>query len=131
MFDVEKSRVDFAVRYGADAGLVSPKKKENIEALAFAQDYATQIIAEHDLGHGFDVAVEASGAEVCTQMAVCMLKNGGTCKLSHDWILCSTHFNDVLGIQAGLGRPLTSVPLFLLTARELNIKGRSTYAVLP
>ncbi|KAK6084683.1 d-xylulose reductase a [Seiridium cupressi] len=109
MFDVEQSRVDFAIKYGADVGIVSPKKEEGIEALAFAQDYAKQVIPEHELGSGLDVAVEASGAEVCTQMAVCMLKNGGTC------------------IQAGLGKPLSSVPLFLLTAKELNIKGTVRY----
>lgn len=83
MFDIEQSRVDFAVKYGADAGIVSPRKDEGVEALDFAQDYAKQVIKEHDLGSGFDVTVEASGAEVCTQMAVCMLKNGGTCKRFH------------------------------------------------
>jgi hypothetical protein len=34
------------------------------------------------------------------------------------------------GIQAGLGKPLTSVPLFLLTARELNIKGDNIFCHL-
>ena len=82
MFDIEQSRVDFAVKYGADAGIVSPKKEEGVEALAFAQEYAKQIIKEHDVGNGFDVTVEASGAEACSQMAICMLKNGGTCKLN-------------------------------------------------
>lgn len=82
MFDVEQSRADFAVKYGADAGIVSPKKDEGVEAFAFAQDYAKNMIAEHNLGNGFDVTVEASGAEVCAQMAVCMLKNGGTCELT-------------------------------------------------
>lgn len=31
----------------------------------------------------------------------------------------------IAGIQAGLGKPLTAVPLFLLTAKELTIKGKS------
>ncbi|KAH7014085.1 xylitol dehydrogenase [Microdochium trichocladiopsis] len=104
MFDVEQSRVDFAVKYGADAGLVPPAREQSKESLAFAQEYATKVIKEHGMSNGFDVTVEASGAEICAQMALCLLKNGGTC------------------IQAGLGKPLTSVPLFMLTARELTIK---------
>ncbi|KAI1865757.1 hypothetical protein JX265_008080 [Neoarthrinium moseri] len=109
VFDIEQSRVDFAVKYGADTGVVPPQKGQGIESLAFAQDYANQIVKQHDIGSGFDIAVEASGAEICSQMAICMLKNGGTC------------------IQAGLGKPLTSVPLFLLTAKELSIKGIVRY----
>ncbi|KAI0470085.1 xylitol dehydrogenase [Xylariaceae sp. FL0804] len=109
VFDIEQSRVDFAVKYGADVGIVPPKKGEEVESLAFAQDYAAEVVREHKLGNGFDVTVDASGAEVCSQMAICMLKNGGTC------------------VQAGLGKPLTSVPLFLLTAKELNIKGIVRY----
>lgn len=103
MFDIESSRTKFAESYGADAAIVTPKPEG--DALEFAQNYAKKVIADYDLGQGFDVTVEASGAETCAQMAICMLKAGGTC------------------IQAGLGRPLTSVPLFLLTAKELTIKG--------
>jgi D-xylulose reductase len=82
MFDVEQSRVDFAIKYGADVGIVPPKKEESVESLAYAQDYASKIIKEHGLGNGFDVSVEASGAEICAQMAICVLKNGGTCELT-------------------------------------------------
>ncbi|CAG9951295.1 unnamed protein product [Clonostachys rosea f. rosea IK726] len=109
MFDIEQSRVDFAVKYGADAGIVPPRREESVEPLSFAQDYSARLIKELGLGSGFDVSVEASGAEVCAQMAICLLKNGGTC------------------IQAGLGKSLTSIPLFLLTAKELNLKGTVRY----
>jgi D-xylulose reductase len=80
MFDIEQPRVDFAVKYGADAGIVPPRNEQGVEALAFAQDYAKQVIKEYEIGSGFDVTVEASGAEACAQMAICMLKNGGTCE---------------------------------------------------
>ena len=99
MFDVEKTRTDFAVQYGAHAGIIPPRREEGQDPLEFAQEYAKQIIAESDVGSGFDITgrrsraasiwstvalirhpVEASGAEVCAQMAICMLKNGGTCK---------------------------------------------------
>ncbi|KAF9881499.1 xylitol dehydrogenase [Colletotrichum karsti] len=110
MFDIEKSRTRFAESYGAHVGLVTPKHEDpSKDTLSFAQAYAKEIIANHDLGHGFDVSIEASGAEVCATMAVCMLKAGGTC------------------IQAGLGKPMASVPLFLITANELNVKGTVRY----
>lgn len=106
MFDIEKSRTEFAEKYGATVGIVPPKTTDaSKDALAFAQEYAKEISSKYDLGNGFDVTVEASGAEACVQMAVAMLKSGGTM------------------IQAGLGKPLTAVPLFLVTAKELNIKG--------
>jgi D-xylulose reductase len=104
-FDVEQSRVDFATSYCADVGIVSPMNTASVEPLAFATDFMTKTIKEQNLGSGVDLVIEASGAEVCTQMAVVLAKSGGTI------------------IQAGLGRPLSSVPLFLFTAKELNMKG--------
>lgn len=73
-------------------------------------------------------------------MAVCMLKAGGTCKprppptvnlgesilAAEKKIVSQNGLTDpvrILGIQAGLGKPLTAVPLYLLTAKGLNIKG--------
>ncbi|KAF0330009.1 alcohol dehydrogenase GroES-like domain-containing protein [Colletotrichum asianum] len=110
MFDIESSRTQFAETYGATVGIVPPKNEDpSIDSLSFYHQYAKQLNSEHDLGNGFDVTVEASGAEACIQMAVVMLKSGGTC------------------IQAGLGKPLTSVPLFLVTAKELNIRGTVRY----
>ncbi|KAL4759036.1 chaperonin 10-like protein [Aspergillus foveolatus] len=89
VFDIEQSRLDFALSYGADIGVLSPKISET----------------EHNLSHGVDISVEASGAESSAQMALTILKPGRTC------------------IQAGLGKRLTNVPLFLLTANELTLKG--------
>lgn len=106
MFDIESSRTEFAEKYGATVGIVPPRNTDaSKDSLTFAQEYAKEINSKYDLGNGFDITVEASGAEVCVQMAIAMLKGGGTM------------------IQAGLGKPLTAVPLFLVTAKELNIKG--------
>lgn len=55
MFDVEKTRTEFAVKYGADVGIVPPKREEDKDPLEFAQEYAKQIIAEQDVGTGFDI----------------------------------------------------------------------------
>ncbi|KAI9148823.1 2-keto-3-deoxy-L-rhamnonate aldolase [Paramyrothecium foliicola] len=108
VFDIEQSRVDFAVSYGAHTGIVPPKCPSGTDPLDFASGYAKDILAEHQLGNGFDVTIEASGAEICTQMAICMLKNGGAC------------------VQAGLTKSLASVPLFMVTANELSITGKLT-----
>ncbi|KAF4877880.1 D-xylulose reductase A [Colletotrichum siamense] len=110
MFDIESSRTQFAETYGATVGIVPPKNEDpSVDSLSFYQQYAKDLNYQYDLGNGFDVTVEASGAEACIQMAVAMLKSGGTC------------------IQAGLGKPLTPVPLFLVTAKELDIKGTVRY----
>lgn len=80
MFDIEESRTKFAQSYGADAGIVMARNNvPSKDSLTFSQEYAKEIITNYDIGSGFDVAVEASGAEICAQMAVCMLKQGGTC----------------------------------------------------
>ncbi|KAI8251649.1 hypothetical protein K4K58_008438 [Colletotrichum sp. SAR11_239] len=110
MFDIESSRTQFAETYGATVGIVPPKNEDlSVDSLCFYQQYAKELNSKHELGNGFDVTVEASGAESCIQMAIAMLKSGGTC------------------IQAGLGKPLTSVPLFLVTAKEINIRGTVRY----
>jgi D-xylulose reductase len=64
-----------------------------------------KVIQNHKLDHGFDIFIKTSGAECYAQMAITILKAGGTC------------------IRTGLGKQLIAVPLFLLTAKELNIKG--------
>ncbi|KAH9233217.1 hypothetical protein K456DRAFT_1750522 [Colletotrichum gloeosporioides 23] len=103
MFDNEESRTRFAESYGADVGIVTPRNSDpSQDVLFFSQHYAKEVITKYGLGYGFDVAIEASGAEICATMAICMLKAGGTC------------------IQAGLGRPMASLPLFLITANELD-----------
>lgn len=83
MFDIEEGRVEFARSYGADVGIVAPTSftpTEDKTSFDLVQDYARKVIADYGLAYGFDIAVEASGAEICAQMAVCVLKAGGTCE---------------------------------------------------
>ena len=81
-FDIEQSRVDFAVKYNADIGVVCPFNTDKVEPLTFATDFMNKIIAEHGLGSGVDLTIEATGAEACVQMAVVLTKSGGTCEFS-------------------------------------------------
>ncbi|KAF7552892.1 hypothetical protein G7046_g7271 [Stylonectria norvegica] len=129
VFDIEESRTQFAQSYGADVAIVTPKNTDpSKDSLTFSQEYAKEIIAKHDIGSGFDIAVEASGAEICAQMALCMLKSGGTCKSEESPdIHPAGRLPRIAGIQAGLGKQLTSVPLFLVTAKDLIIKGTVRY----
>ncbi|PVH74794.1 xylitol dehydrogenase [Cadophora sp. DSE1049] len=108
-FDVEQSRVDFAVKYGADVGILSPMNTSGTEPLEFASSFVKEVVAKHKLGSGVDLTIEASGAEACVQMGVHITKPGG------------------MLIQAGLGKPLMAVPLSLLTAKELTMKGTVRY----
>jgi len=79
-FDIEQSRVDFAVKYNADIGIICPFNTEKVEPLKFATDFMDSIIEKHSLGSGVDLTIEATGAEACVQMAVVLTKSGGTCK---------------------------------------------------
>lgn len=81
-FDVEESRVDFAVKYGADVGVLSPINTTGIEPMEFASTFISDIAKKHNLGSGVDLTIEASGAEVCVQMGVHITKPGGMCKFS-------------------------------------------------
>ncbi|WYZ44994.1 hypothetical protein EsH8_VIII_000310 [Colletotrichum jinshuiense] len=85
MFDIEQSRTQFAKSYGADVAIVTARNNDpSKDILAFAKEYAKEIATEHNLGYGFDVAIEASGADVCATMAICMLKAGGTCTVRYN-----------------------------------------------
>lgn len=120
-FDIEASRVDFAANYAADIGVLCPKKSEDKPALDFATEFMEEIMKKHGLGSGVDLAIEASGSESCVQMGVILTKPGGTCKYRGlDWTENLLTFPD---IQAGLGKALSAVPLFLFTAKELTMKG--------
>jgi len=130
-FDVEQSRVDFATSYNADVGILSPFNTDGQEPLAFATDFMTKVIKEQGLGSGVDLVIEASGAEACTQMAVVLAKPGGTSTYFGDERVVRVFADFEVVIQAGLGRPLSSVPLFLFTAKELNMKGISTPPLPP
>jgi D-xylulose reductase len=80
-FDIQESRVDFAVQYGADVGVTTSRKKPSDDAWTYAKDCMSSVREKYQLEPGVDVTVEASGAEVCTQMALALLKPGGTCEL--------------------------------------------------
>jgi D-xylulose reductase len=80
-FDIEQSRIDFAVKHGADIGVLSAINTNSEEPLSFATTFINNIIKQENLGSGVDLSIEASGAEACVHMGVVITKPGGTCKV--------------------------------------------------
>lgn len=107
VFDIDQARIDFALKYAADVGIACELNTQGQEPLSFATEAVERVTKEHGLGAGVDVAIDASGSENGIQMGVVMTKPSGTY------------------VQAGLSKPLTSVPMFLSTAKELTVKGWS------
>ena len=76
-FDIEQTRVHFAVKYNADIGILSPMNKAGVEPLKFVTDFMMTVKDEHGLGSGVELTIEASGAESCARMAVVVTKPRG------------------------------------------------------
>ncbi|KAF2767022.1 putative xylitol dehydrogenase [Teratosphaeria nubilosa] len=99
--DINEERVNFAKTYAASHAYVARKEP--------APESAQHIIESGDLGHGADVAIDASGAEPCIQTAIHVLRTGGTY------------------VQGGMGRPDITFPIGAMGAKELNVKGSFRY----
>lgn len=65
--DINEDRIKFAEKFAATASF-RPQKGES------APECGKRLIEECNLGDGADVAIDASGAEVCMQQAVYALR---------------------------------------------------------
>ncbi|TKA41577.1 putative D-xylulose reductase A [Friedmanniomyces endolithicus] len=100
--DINEERLKFAKSYAATDVVVSQRES--------ASDSAARIIKDCDLGHGADVAIDASGAEPCIQAGIHVLRTGGTY------------------VQAGMGKSDIMFPIGAMGAKELNVKGSFRYS---
>ncbi|GAA5842977.1 hypothetical protein JCM11251_007302 [Rhodosporidiobolus azoricus] len=112
--DIQEARLQFA----KDAGLVHdyflPPKPSDGEA---KEDYPRRQAKEMQERFGFtergpagvDYVFDCSGAEVCIQTAIYLLKHGGTL------------------VQIGHGKPNVTLPLDVYLTHELTIKGSFRY----
>ena len=74
-------RAEFARSYCADYAFVNPPKVAGEGSLTYSRRVATQILSEvPGLSRGFDLCIEASGAEECMQMGLILCRPGGCCK---------------------------------------------------
>lgn len=113
LVDISRKKLDFAQSLFFDRRVhfttVIPNSslpaEENAKAL-----YATQqgSLSEADVP-GFDVAIEATGAESCVQMAIYALRVGG----------CF--------VQTGLGNPNVNFPITVVSVNEITVKGCFRY----
>lgn len=79
-FDIEPARVEFAKSCCADEAYVVPKEYGGKDSFQFANEFVKTVLDEQNLPYGVDIAIDATGAEVCMQMAVFITKPHGTCK---------------------------------------------------
>lgn len=79
-FDIQESRVNFAKQCGADIGVVTSPNYSDTDPWVHSRDSMSSLKDKYNLGLGVDVVVEASGAEVCTHMALALLRPTGTCE---------------------------------------------------
>lgn len=95
--DINKSRLELAEKLGADKTyLINPK---NFDDMEFAQT------VKKDMGESPDVALECSGDEASTSMAILATKNGGRVAI------------------VGLGHLKIKVPLVYAAMREIDLIG--------
>lgn len=99
--DINEERLQFALKYAATD--VFSSRKES------AQDSASRMIGELGLGTGADVAIDASGAEICIQTSIHVLRTGGTY------------------VQAGMGKDEITWPIGAMGSKELTVRGSFRY----
>ncbi|CAK9786292.1 unnamed protein product [Cutaneotrichosporon oleaginosum] len=122
-------RVAFARKYAATHSAVNPEKDMMAETdgqrvavkgrgsklrlvgdeMAWLDNWVEEHLPKWGVQHGLDVVIDVTGAEPCMQLAVALLRPGGTL------------------ILAGMGRPLTRFPTLEVASKELNVIGSLRY----
>ena len=115
--DIQQERVRFATQHGfAHKGFTVPARRgENIdEKLQIAKDIAASVAKQSRNGTGsiagFDVVLECTGAEICTQAAIYATRPGGKV------------------VIVGMGNPIQTLPISAAALREVDILGTFRYA---
>lgn len=99
--DIQRARLEFARQFAATGTYESLRVP--------APENAENLIREHRLGDGADVAIDASGAEQSVQAAMHVLRVGGTY------------------VQGGMGKEEISFPITTAATKELTVKGSFRY----
>ncbi|BEI80058.1 hypothetical protein CcaverHIS002_0105870 [Cutaneotrichosporon cavernicola] len=122
------NRVDFALKYAATHAELNPEQDMKAEThgtqvikgrgskirevgdeMAWLDHWVEERLPKWGVEHGLDVVIDATGAEPCMQLAVALLRPGGTL------------------ILAGMGPPLTRFPTLEVASKELTISGSLRY----
>lgn len=79
--DISQKRIDSAKSMWADYGFLSPRKEADQDYSDWAGAFKTQVVKDAGLDPwGFDITVEASGAEPCMHAGIAFTHAGGTCE---------------------------------------------------
>lgn len=115
--DIQQERVKFATQHGfAHEGFTVPAKRgQNIdEKLQIAKETAASATEKLLNGTGsiggFDVVLECTGVEACTQAAIYAARPGGKV------------------VIVGMGNPVQTLPISAAALREVDILGTFRYA---
>ncbi|BEJ11134.1 hypothetical protein CspHIS471_0105560 [Cutaneotrichosporon sp. HIS471] len=100
--------VSFYTRGGIGSRVVSQPLVLGHESAGIIHAIGSDV-TEVAIEHGLDVVIDATGAEPCMQLAVALLRPGGTL------------------ILAGMGPPLTRFPTLEVASKELSISGSLRY----
>lgn len=115
--DIQQERVNFAIQHGfAHEGLTVPAKRGHTidEKLQIAKETAASATEKVPSGiettGGFDVVLECTGVEACTQAAIYATRPGGKV------------------VIVGMGNPVQILPISAAAHREVDILGTFRYA---
>ncbi|ODQ55818.1 putative alcohol dehydrogenase [Saitoella complicata NRRL Y-17804] len=109
--DIVEKRVEFAKSFGATHGFISPKPNPDESKIEYARRAASALKSSLDLAvdEGFDISIDASGAEVCINTALYSLRKKGR------------------HLQAGMGSDTITFPIAHMTAQEIELGGSFRY----
>ena len=115
--DIQQERVNFATHhsFAHEGFVVSARRGQDIEEnLLIAKETAASVIGKipnrtGSIG-GFDVVLECTGAETCTQAAIYAARPGGRV------------------VIVGMGNPVQTLPISAAAHREVDILGTFRYA---
>ncbi|KPV74463.1 xylitol dehydrogenase [Rhodotorula graminis WP1] len=112
--DIQEARLAFAKEQGLVDDYYLPPKPQDGEAKADyprrnAKELCERFGFEERGPRGVDLVLDCSGAEVCIQTGVFVLKHGGTL------------------VQVGMGKPDITLDMHTIITRELTLKGSFRY----
>jgi D-xylulose reductase len=111
--DIVQHRLEFAKGYAATDVFLPPARNEGESESDHSRRSVEQMrkdlsIAERGL-HSVDVVIEATGAAVCIQSGILLLKPAGTL------------------VQVGMGAPDVTIPITSALVKEIQIRGSFRY----
>ncbi|KAL3461872.1 chaperonin 10-like protein [Aspergillus heterothallicus] len=110
--DVQPQRLEFAKGYAAtDVHLAIPKEQDE-DLTSYSKRHGKHILEKFgfgERGEGIDLVVECSGAEVCVQTGIWIVKRRGTC------------------IQVGAGPANNLIPMSIFVNKEVRLVGSLRY----